>query len=253
MNGLMIVLFLESVITNNQFNLKSFESHYTAKNVKFILHFSPGSRAVNNDSKFESNFKLNSTKNLSINNMHLYSDKGAIKKYNSTESIIKEWSKVRIRKYYERKNYQVKKLEKDYNILSTKIRFIIDVIEGKIKIMNVKLNVIADRLVELKYPKINVTDTDSDDESEHIKGYNYLIKMPISQLTMDRKIILEKEVEDLKNKLDNLKSTNIEQIWLSELNELLVKWKEHKILIEEDYNNDKNNIVKKVIKRKVKK
>ena len=185
--------------------------------------------------------------------MHLYSDKGAIKKYNSTESIIKEWSKVRIRKYYERKNYQVKKLEKDYNILSTKIRFIIDVIEGKIKIMNVKLNVIADRLVELKYPKINVTDTDSDDESEHIKGYNYLIKMPISQLTMDRKIILEKEVEDLKNKLDNLKSTNIEQIWLSELNELLVKWKEHKILIEEDYNNDKNNIVKKVIKRKVKK
>lgn len=245
--------FLESVITNNQFNLKSFESHYTAKNVKFILHFSPGSRAVNNDSKFESNFKLNSTKNLSINNMHLYSDKGAIKKYNSTESIIKEWSKVRIRKYYERKNYQVKKLEKDYNILSTKIRFIIDVIEGKIKIMNVKLNVIADRLVELKYPKINVTDTDSDDESEHIKGYNYLIKMPISQLTMDRKIILEKEVEDLKNKLDNLKSTNIEQIWLSELNELLVKWKEHKILIEEDYNNDKNNIVKKVIKRKVKK
>jgi DNA topoisomerase-2 len=246
--------FLESVITNNQFNLKSFESHYTAKNVKFILHFSPGSRAVNNDSKFESNFKLNSTKNLSINNMHLYSDKGAIKKYNSTESIIKEWSKVRIRKYYERKNYQVKKLEKDYNILSTKIRFIIDVIEGKIKIMNVKLNVIADRLVELKYPKINVTDnTDSDDESEHIKGYNYLIKMPISQLTMDRKIILEKEVEDLKNKLDNLKSTNIEKIWLNELNELLVKWKEHKTLIEEDYNNDKNNIVKKVIKRKVKK
>jgi len=246
--------FLESVITNNQFNLKSFESHYTAKNVKFILHFSPGSRAVNNDSKFESNFKLNSTKNLSINNMHLYSDKGAIKKYNSTESIIKEWSKVRIRKYYERKNYQVKKLEKDYNILSTKIRFIIDVIEGKIKIMNVKLNVIADRLVELKYPKINVTDnTDSDDESEHIKGYNYLIKMPISQLTMDRKIILEKEVEDLKNKLDNLKSTNIEKIWLNELNELLVKWKEHKTLIEEDYNNDKNNIVKKVIKKKVKK
>jgi hypothetical protein len=80
-----------------------------------------------------------------------------------------------------------------------------------------------------------------------------LIKMPISQLTMDRKIILEKEVEDLRNKLNKLKSTNIENIWLNELNELLIKWNEHKKIIEEDYNNDKNNIVTKNIKKKSKK
>ena len=245
--------YLESIITNNQFNLKSFESHYTAKNVKFILHFAPGARALNNDSKFEINFKLVSTKNLSINNMHLYSDKGAIKKYVNTQSIVKEWSKVRIKKYFERKTFQVKKLEKDYNILSAKIRFIIDVIEGKIKIMNIKLNVIADRLTELNYPKIN-TNENNDDDTEDIKGYNYLIKMPISQLTMDRKIILEKEVLDLKNKLNKLKSTNIETIWLNELNELLIKWQEHKKLIEDDYINDKNNVVtKKVVKKKAKK
>ena len=245
--------YLESIITNNQFNLKSFESHYTAKNVKFILHFAPGARALNNDSKFEINFKLVSTKNLSINNMHLYSDKGAIKKYVNTQSIVKEWSKVRIKKYFERKTFQVKKLEKDYNILSAKIRFIIDVIEGKIKIMNIKLNVIADRLTELNYPKIN-TNENNDNDTEDIKGYNYLIKMPISQLTMDRKIILEKEVLDLKNKLNKLKSTNIETIWLNELNELLIKWQEHKKLIEDDYINDKNNVVtKKVVKKKAKK
>ena len=77
--------------------------------------------------------------------------------------------------------------------------------------------------------------------------------MPISQLTMDRKIILEKEVEDLKNKLNKLKSTNIENIWLDELNELLIKWNEHKKIIEDDYNNDKNNIVTKIIKKKSKK
>ena len=184
--------------------------------------------------------------------MHLYSDKGAIKKYTNTSSIIKEWSKVRIHKYFERKTYQVKKLEKDYNILSAKIRFIIDVIEGKIKIMNVKLSVIADKLVELNYPKIN-TNENNEDDNQIIKGYNYLIKMPISQLTMDRKIILEKEVEDLLNKLNKLKSTNIENIWLDELNELLIKWNEHKKIIEQDYNNDKNNIVTKNIKKKSKK
>jgi DNA topoisomerase II len=242
--------FLESIITNNQYNLKSFESHYTAKNVKFILNFAAGSRATL-DSKFETCFKLISTKNLSINNMHLYSDKGAIKKYNNTSSIIKEWSKVRIEKYYERKEFQVKKLEKDYNQLSAKIRFIIDVIEGKIKIMNVKLNKVAERLIELNYPKIYNNEEKDEDDNDLIKGYNYLIKMPISQLTLDRKIILEKEVEDLNNKLDKLKSTNIELIWLNELEELSIKWKEHKTIILDDYQNDKNNVV--TTKKKTKK
>ena len=242
--------FLESIITNNQYNLKSFESHYTAKNVKFILNFAAGSRATL-DSKFETCFKLISTKNLSINNMHLYSDKGAIKKYNNTSSIIKEWSKVRIEKYYERKEFQVKKLEKDYNQLSAKIRFIIDVIEGKIKIMNVKLNKVAERLIELNYPKIYNNEEKDEDDNDLIKGYNYLIKMPISQLTLDRKIILEKEVEDLNNKLDKLKSTNIELIWLNELEELSIKWKEHKTNILDDYQNDKNNVV--TTKKKTKK
>ncbi len=217
--------FLESIILNNQFNLKSFESHYTAKNVKFILKFTPGSRTLyGNSDKFQNNFKLVSSKNLSVNNMHLYSSSGAIKKYKGTSDIIKEWAKVRILKYYERKNHQVKNLQKEYNILSAKIRFILDVIAGKIKIMNIKLDVIAEKLNELNYPKIYKDSDNSIDDNELIKGYNYLIKMPISQLTLDRKIILEKEVEDLKNKLDKLKQTNIEKIWLNELVILQNKW-----------------------------
>ena len=236
--------FLENIIQNNQFNLKSFESHYTAKNIKFILHFTPGARAIhNNIEKFENNFKLVSSKNLSINNMHLYTEKGAIKKYNNTSSILKEWSKIRLLKYFERKICQIKNLENDYNILSNKIRFILDVINGNIKIMNVKLDIISKRLNELNYSKIyKDSDNDIDDnDNSIIKGYNYLLKMPISQLTLDRKIILEKEVDDLKNILDKLKNTNIQDIWFNELNTLLSKWYEHKQFIENDYLNDKNS------------
>jgi len=248
--------FLESLIlNNNQFNLKSFESHYTAKNIKFILHFNPGSRTIhNNIEKFENIFKLVSTKNLSINNMHLYSSNGAIKKYKNSVDILKEWCKIRLEKYIDRKNILVKNLEKDYNIMSSKIKFILDVINGNIKIMNIKLEIIANRLVELNYPKIY---KDSDDEIDNnntlIKGYNYLIKMPISQLTMDRKIILEKEVEELKNKLDKLKKTPIQNIWIDELNELNDKWIEHKNNIETNLLNDKNNIIIKSTKNKTKK
>ena len=74
--------------------------------------------------------------------------------------------------------------------------------------------------------------------------------MPISQLTYDRKLVLEKEVEELNNKLNNLKNTNIEDIWLTELMELEEAWKEHKDTVELDYENDKNGIVNKSGKAK---
>jgi len=234
--------FLENLITNNSNFLKSFESHYTSKNVKFILYFNGDIRAKLGD-KFEAEFKLVSSKNLSINNMHLYSNQGAIKKYENTSYIIKEWSMTRIEKYDERKKYQIKILEKDYNILSTKIRFIIDVIEGRVIIMNKKISEISQRLVELKYPKINDDKEDDGDSASSPNGYNYLLKMPISQLTYDRKIILEKEVEEVAKKLNDLKNTSIEKIWKNELLELLEAWLNHKDKIEQDYANDKNGIV----------
>ena len=248
---------LETMVTNNSNFLKSFENHYTSKNVRFILHFSGDIRTKLGD-KFETEFKLISSKNLSINNMHLYSKDGAIKKYENTSYILKEWCKTRIDKYVARKSYQINILERDYNILSTKIRFIIDVIEGRIIIMNKKLSDIAVRLSELKYPKIQKDSNDDEDEDTSSSGgYNYLLKMPISQLTYDRKIILEKEVAELSKKLNELKNTSVDQIWKKELEELLEAWTNHKDSIETDYDNDKKGIVtenkpKKRIVRKLK-
>ena len=118
----------------------------------------------------------------------------------------------------------------------------IDVIEGRIIIMNKKISEIAARLTELGYPKIQ-TQKDEDDEDSGHNGYNYLLKMPISQLTYDRKIILEKEVTELAKKSEDLRNTSIEQIWKTELEQLLEAWHNHKDSIETDYTNDKNGIV----------
>ena len=263
--------FLENMITNGLNNLKYIENHYTSKNVKFILHFNPNVRETL-DEKFEQLFKMSSSKNLSINNIHLFNKNGAIQKYDNTTEIIKEWSKTRILKYLERKAYQIKILEKDYLVLSAKIRFIIDVISGNIQIMNKKMVDIAKRLIELKYPRIN-TDNNSaniivagniDDEAKDInddgeknkdiKDFNYLLKMPISQLTFDRKIILEKEVDDLNNNLNNLRNKRIEDLWLSDLDDLENAWNEHRDLILKEYDNDRKGIIEpKAGKKKAKK
>jgi DNA topoisomerase-2 len=263
--------FLENMITNNLNNLKYIENHYTSKNVKFILHFNQNVRETLED-KFEQLFKMSSSKNLSINNIHLFNKNGAIQKYDNTTEIIKEWSKTRILKYMERKAYQIKILEKDFLVLSAKIRFIIDVISGNIQIMNKKMVDIAKRLVELKYPRINTDNNhaniivagniddeakdvnDDGEKNKDIKDFNYLLKMPISQLTFDRKIILEKEVDDLNNNLNNLRNNRIEDLWLSDLNELENAWNEHRELILKEYDNDRKGIIEpKAGKKKAKK
>jgi DNA topoisomerase-2 len=254
--------FLETMITNGLHNLKYIENHYTSKNVKFVLHFNGNVRETLED-KFEQLFKMSSSKNMSINNIHLFNKNGAIKKYDTTSEIIKEWAKIRILKYLERKAYQIKILEKDYLVLSAKIRFILDVIAGNIQIMNKKLVDIAMRLVELKYPRIgevgDAVDADNDGAGaagadKNIKDFNYLLKMPISQLTFDRKIILEKEVDELSKNLANLRNNRIEDLWMADLTELETAWNEHRATILKDYDNDRKGIVEpKAGKKKAKK
>ena len=145
---------LENMITNGLNNLKYIENHYTSKNVKFILHFNTNVKSTIEEN-FDTLFKLQSSKNLSINNIHLFNKDGAIQKYDTAVEIIKEWAETRILKYFERKNYQIKNLEKEAKVLSNKMRFILDVIAGNIQIMNKKLNEITARLIELNYPPIN--------------------------------------------------------------------------------------------------
>jgi DNA topoisomerase-2 len=248
--------FLENMITSGLNNLKYIENHYTSMNVKFVLHFNTSVRNTLDD-KFDTLFKMNSSKNLSINNIHLFNKNGAIERYESTTEIIKEWSETRILKYYERKMFQIKALEKEAKILSNKMRFILDIIAGKILIMNKKLSDITIRLIELKYPPVDTNDKDSEDnEDVDVKNsqYNYLLKMPISQLTYDRKIILEKEFEVIDNKIKTLQKTNIETLWLEDLNELEKGWIMHRDNTIKDYENDLKGIVEpKVVKKKVKK
>ena len=261
--------FLENMITSGLNNLKYIENHYTSKNVKFILHFNANVRETIED-KFEQLFKISSSKNLSINNIHLFNKSGAIQKYDNTTDIIKEWAKTRVLKYFERKAYQIKILEKDFLVLSAKIRFIIDVISGNIQIMNKKLVDIAKRLVELKYPRINTetnivvagnidddgkdpNDDGDTEKNKDVKDFNYLLKMPISQLTYDRKIILEKEVDELNNNLKNLRNNKIEDIWMTDLSALENAWNEHKDFIVKDYDNDRKGIVEPKAHKKGKK
>lgn len=220
--------------------LKTFDSHYTAKTVRFTLKLQAGSKAKfeKDPAKFETLFKLSSSKNLSLNNIHLYGTNGAVKKYKDTMEVLKEWASVRIEKYLERKNHQLKTMEHEHKILSAKVRFIMDIIEGYVVVNNKKLADVEEQLRTRKYPTSNETE---DGAMNGPANYNYLTRMPIYQLTYEKKKALEKEAHDLKMAIDALRAKPIQKIWQEELNEFKEAWAAHKEAIEEEYTADREN------------
>jgi len=152
--------FLEKYIEKNPKKLKDYESHYTENSIRFVLHFEYG---IVNDilgidkdglyTKFEKEFKLITSKMLSTTNMHMFNEKGTITKMKNVTEILKEFYKFRLSWYQTRKDYIIDKLKNEVIYLDAKIKFILDIIEERLKVNNQKKTDIEDYLTNNDFPK----------------------------------------------------------------------------------------------------
>jgi DNA topoisomerase-2 len=164
--------------------------------------------------------------------MHLYNNKGAIQKYDSIESILDEYFTVRLNLYQKRKDYLLENLEKQLKIISWKVKFILMIVEKKLEINNKKKQEIEAQLEKNKFPK-------NDD------SYNYLLSMPIYNLTQEKIDELKKQETEKQSEFDLLIEKTPENLWLTDLEDLeqsYDKWYQNK--------NSSNITVKKAKKNK---
>ena len=180
---------LETRLENNCKMLKDYESHYTENTVNFVLTFYNEMEtnrmfqmSATNDklTNFEQEFKLTNSRPLNTNNMHLYDANGVIKKYDDVNVIIRDFYDMRLRMYKERKQSKISKLKQELVHLDARIKFILKVTEGTLKIMNVKKCDIEKHLEDEKYPLYD-------------GKYDYLIKMSVYNFTYEKKEELLKE------------------------------------------------------------
>ena len=145
--------------------------------------------------------KFKCMSNISGSNMHLFDKDGIIKKYGSAEEIIQDFFDLRLEYYGKRKVAVVNKLEKELLKLENKVRFILGVVKSEIKISNrKKADIVAtlqekgfDQLEKDSKSKSNTEESDETEDSETmpkskgtVKGYDYLLSMPIFSLTMEK-------------------------------------------------------------------
>ena len=214
--------FLESITLDSSNKskkqiLRNFKSYNTDTKIDFELHFLEGELGkliINNN--IEKVLKLTST--ISTSNMVLFDPNGSIYKYKNVEEILKCYIKHRLIFYDSRKKMLLNMLEKDVSLLEIKIRFIMDFINSKLVINNKRKHEIEEQLKELNYPtnkelmsKYNIVENDD---------YQYLLKMPIYNLTRDKIEEFQSELAENEKKYKELSNKTINTLWEDDLSKL---------------------------------
>ena len=208
--------FLEKLIDKKI--IDDYKENCTDTTVDFKVIFKTDTlKKLIQEDRLESTLNLVDTINLT--NMHLhtspYNDSiSVIKKYTNVNEIIDDFYDSRLIAYKKRKERQLQVLEHEMNVLKFKVQFILHKLDNVIVIENKEYTDVINMLESLQYPMLGTTFDDTN------KTYNYITDMKLFALTKNKKEQLEKELQNKINEFETLQKKTIEEIWLSELDEL---------------------------------
>ena len=220
--------FLESILDTKGKSAKSCEEYIkdfndmsTDLNVDFEITFYPGilsklllEKHDNNIEGIEKYLKLYSIH--STTNMHLFNEKEQLRKFDNVYEIIDSYYLVRYEYYIKRKAHIIGQLEIELKVLINKTRFIQYNLDDKIDLRKKSKQEISKIMCEFKF-----------DVGENGDGdYNYLVKLPMDSVCKENVEKLMNIYENKNAELETIKSCSVEHMWLKELGELKIAYKE---------------------------
>ncbi|KAJ3273863.1 DNA topoisomerase 2 [Terramyces sp. JEL0728] len=206
--------------------IKDYKEYHTDSKVHFVINLSEENMAIAEAEGLESKFKISTT--ISTSNLVCHDLEGRIKKYTSVLDIIQDFYHLRQKYYHKRKENLLADLTAEHLKCENRVRFVLEIIDGKLIVQNRKK---ADLLAELrakKYDPIfrkgsNVSEEDEDNSSGH--GYDYLLSMPIWNLTMEKVQALIKEQQQKEHEIKILLGQTPLDLWRIDLHAFVAQWK----------------------------
>ena len=135
-------------------------------------------------------------------------ESGRVKEYKSIHEILDDFIALRLKYYQKRKDWLVGDLKQKLTKLASKYYFIKGVVDGTIIVSKRKKDDVVKQLEKIE----KITKVDG--------SYDYLLAMQISSLTAEKMEELKKLIEEGKEEYKAVKSTTIQDMWLSDLHEL---------------------------------
>jgi len=203
--------YIEGLIEKKNL-IKDYNDMSTEVNVDIVIQFYPGviTKLISNTHEYGINGLekiLKLINMINTNNMHMFDEKEQLKKYNSVEDIIDNYFSVRMELYDKRKQYQIKTLTSDLNILKNKYEYIQAVLDDNIDLRKKSQQNINEMLKQKGFDLVE-------------SNYNYLIKMSMDSVSEENVAKLKKEYNDKNNQLTTLQKISINDIWIQELDYL---------------------------------
>jgi len=234
--------------------LDDFKEYHTENSVHFSCTGPKESLDAMEKEGLEKVFKLRSS--LATSNIMLFDEEAKIKRYNTEVDLLNEFAALRLRMYQKRKDYMTDRLTREKELLDAKVRFVLMVIKNELEISRRKK---AELLADLKkrgfksLKEIMGTGDDAETvpaaegsedkaaakdskpgspaakkapvkkESESRTGYDYLLGMPLWNLTMEKVEELKRQSKDKTFELESLKKMTIEDLWERDLDAVLAE------------------------------
>lgn len=181
--------------------------------------------------------KLKLTSSLKTSNMNLCDINGVVTHYETVEDIMNHFYNFRYSCYIKRKEYYLKLLLNQLNILKYRKLFIQYVLDKKIIIeKRAKKDIIQD-IMNFNFPQLS-TNIDACDED---KNYKYITDLQLFSLTSEKIRDYQEEYDNKQKEYDLYLKKSIEQIWNEELDEIEIIYKK----IMEEPSTKKEKITKK--------
>lgn len=182
-----------------EFNTKN-EVHFTIKPAKDFLP------------DIDTNLK-SLIKSQKISNMVMLV-KGVPKLFKTVYDIMEEYCEERYDMYARRKEYLLKKLCCEKLREENKIRFMDEVMSGKLKMYNRDKNEILEDMKKSKYDADPMAPYMKDDR---FKPYAYLTEIPFGNINKQRLEKLRNSIENIQNKINSLERKTQGDLWREDL------------------------------------
>lgn len=151
--------------------------------------------------------ELKLQKTILTSNMHLFDKNGLIKKYNNVYEIINEWMTSRFPWYAIRKRHLISELSGQLDVVSSKYRFLQMIMKDELVVYRRKRDDVIADLQKNGFKMVS-------------DSYDYLLKMPVTSFTEEMLEKLQKEIDDVSGRLEDVKKTSVEQMWLNDLDDV---------------------------------
>lgn len=198
---------VETLLEEKQ--IKGYKNYSTPNKVNIEIQQTRDGKKCNIE-----NLKLKS--NLLTSNMVLFTEKGTLHKFLSTDEIIDHFCNIRYQYYILRKKNILKGLKDELKWAENKLKFLSEVMDEKLILKDKEEKEIIQDLEKRGYDSKIENDEEGDD---NIKKFRYLLDMKIRSFSKQKLEELKNEIQNLKKKIKEIDDTSEDKMWLNDLEE----------------------------------